>query len=169
MWEIVPEKEGIEWLGSREEARGERAVVGGSSENGNGSIGKEEAYQVLKATPSHLRVLKEALGEEDAGIAGWLVIGGEALRWEELKYWSSKAPKMRLINEYGPTETVVGSVVYEVGVEREGEGAVPLGSQSRTRGCMCWMSGGTWRRGAQWENCTSEELEWRVAIWGRQG
>ncbi len=124
---VVPEKEGIEWLAMRHGARGEGAAGAGRDEKGNGSGGKQARYEVLKATPSHLRVLKEALGQGGGEIADRLVIGGEALRWEDLSYWSSQAAGTRVVNEYGPTETVVGSCVYEVGNEREAEGAVPIG------------------------------------------
>src|SRR5579864_1852334 len=115
--EVVPEKEGIEWLAGR-------GVEGKESENGKG---KQGSYEVLKATPSHLRVLKEAIGEKGEEIAERLVIGGEALRWEDVNYWSSQGRGVRVVNEYGPTETVVGSCVFEVGNEREAEGAVPIG------------------------------------------
>jgi non-ribosomal peptide synthase protein (TIGR01720 family) len=37
-----------------------------------------------------------------------------------LSYWKEKASGARLINEYGPTETVVGSVVHEVRGDEEG-------------------------------------------------
>src|SRR5579864_4777053 len=115
--EVVPEKEGIEWLAGR-------GMEGKESENGKG---KKGSYEVLKATPSHLRVLKEAIGEKGEEIAERLVIGGEALRWEDVNYWSSQGRGVRVVNEYGPTETVVGSCVFEVGNEREAEGAVPIG------------------------------------------
>src|SRR6185312_58396 len=59
--------------------------------------------------------------------AGALVIGGEALSTEEVEHWRTHAPHVRLINEYGPTETVVGCVVYEVNADTPHRGAVPIG------------------------------------------
>jgi acyl carrier protein len=58
--------------------------------------------------------------------SGALVIGGEALLSEQLRYWQERASGMRFYNEYGPTETVVGCCVYEVGEGNEGL-RVPIG------------------------------------------
>jgi acyl-coenzyme A synthetase/AMP-(fatty) acid ligase/aryl carrier-like protein len=44
-----------------------------------------------------------------------------------LKYWQERAGGTRLINEYGPTETVVGCCVYEVNGGESGREAVPIG------------------------------------------
>ena len=53
------------------------------------------------------------------------VIGGEALRPDMLSFWKEAAPSTRLINEYGPTETVVGCCIYEAtGAESK---SVPIG------------------------------------------
>ncbi|AVZ29697.1 linear gramicidin synthase subunit B [Nodularia spumigena UHCC 0039] len=42
-----------------------------------------------------------------------LIIGGEALTEQHLEFWRRYFPQTRLINEYGPTETVVGCCVYD--------------------------------------------------------
>jgi amino acid adenylation domain-containing protein len=55
------------------------------------------------------------------------VIGGEALRAESLALWRERAPETRLINEYGPTEAVVGCCVHEVRPGDPAAGAVPIG------------------------------------------
>lgn len=46
---------------------------------------------------------------------------------EMLSYWRAHAPETRLINEYGPTETVVGCVAYEVPADAPLTGVVPIG------------------------------------------
>ncbi len=97
----------------------------------DGMVSEESGYnqyQIIKITPSHLRVL-EALteGRPDASLSRGLVIGGEALTWSDLEYWRRKAPATRLINEYGPTETVVGCCVFEAPNEGEFSGPVPIG------------------------------------------
>ncbi len=83
---------------------------------------------LVKITPAHLGVLGETMAAgEAAGRTRLFVIGGEALRWESLRFWRTHAPGTRLVNEYGPTETVVGCAVYEVRADDPAEGAVPIG------------------------------------------
>jgi amino acid adenylation domain-containing protein len=72
-------------------------------------------YSLLKITPAHLSILNQLIpAEQMARAARAIVIGGEALFGQSLKPWQTHAPKTRLINEYGPTEAVVGCCVYEV-------------------------------------------------------
>jgi non-ribosomal peptide synthetase component F len=86
-------------------------------------------YSLVKITPAHLRALAELMPEDQvAGRVRALIIGGEALRMENLSFWRNHAPATRLINEYGPTETVVGCCVYEVGAGDSSFGTVPIGS-----------------------------------------
>jgi len=83
-------------------------------------------FSLIKITPAHLEILGQLLRpEECAGRAHVFVIGGEALRGDMLSFWRRHAPATRLINEYGPTETVVGCCVYEVMDELTG--GVPIG------------------------------------------
>lgn len=83
-------------------------------------------YSLVKLTPAHLEVLGHRL--RGSGYAPHaLVIGGEALTAESLAYWRTHAPATRLINEYGPTETVVGCCVYEVPPADDLSGPVPIG------------------------------------------
>ncbi|HEV7786390.1 MAG TPA: amino acid adenylation domain-containing protein, partial [Thermoanaerobaculia bacterium] len=85
-------------------------------------------FSLVKLTPSHLQVLDQLLPEERlAASTRSLVIGGEALMAESLSLWRRAAPRTRLINEYGPTETVVGCCVYEVTAEDDGSGPVAIG------------------------------------------
>jgi amino acid adenylation domain-containing protein len=106
--ELVPEDAGVEGL------RG--ALVGGRD------------FSLVKITPAHLEVLAQLLPPGQAsGAARALVIGGEALFGEGLAYWLEHAPETRLINEYGPTETVVGCCVYEVAAGARPSGPVPIG------------------------------------------
>ena len=114
-------------------------LVGGWTElmsEGEGSSGLEEAWQdrsgygVVKLTPAHLRLLNA--GAESANrLREWskgVIVGGEALNWEQVRPWV--AAGVRVYNEYGPTETVVGSCVYELQADAEERGAnggVPIG------------------------------------------
>ena len=83
---------------------------------------------LVKITPAHLELLNQQVGpSEAAGITRAFVIGGEALTAESLRVWRESAPATRLINEYGPTETVVGCCIYEVRPEDPASGPVPIG------------------------------------------
>ena len=86
-------------------------------------------FSLLKLTPSHLQMLKlllEQRGKDSLGTRA-LVIGGEALKYADLEFWKRGGNVPRIVNEYGPTETVVGSVIYEVAAEESGQGDVPIG------------------------------------------
>ena len=83
---------------------------------------------LVKITPAHLDLLRQLLGaEETAGLTRVFVIGGENLVAESLQLWRDFAPGTRLINEYGPTETVVGCCVHEVQPGDPRSGSVPIG------------------------------------------
>ncbi|MBZ5494742.1 MAG: amino acid adenylation domain-containing protein, partial [Acidobacteriia bacterium] len=83
---------------------------------------------LVKLTPAHLELLNHGLtAEQMKQCARALVIGGEALHYEDLALWRKEAPRVRLINEYGPTETVVGCCIYEVHSEDPFTGPVPIG------------------------------------------
>ena len=85
-------------------------------------------YSLVKITPAHLRALADLLPpEEIAGRVRALVIGGEALHYQSLAFWREYAPATKIINEYGPTETVVGCCVYEVTPDDPLYGPVPIG------------------------------------------
>ncbi|SEN19184.1 amino acid adenylation domain-containing protein, partial [Stigmatella aurantiaca] len=103
---------------------GEEAGVEGLGE----ALKAGENYSLVKLTPTHLKVLAQQLKPEEVkGRTRAFIIGGEGLSAESLRYWREHAPQTRLINEYGPTETVVGCSIYEVGAADAAEGAVPIG------------------------------------------
>ncbi len=81
----------------------------------------------VKLTPSHLMALTE-MGEVStlAERVRTFVIGGEALSGDSLFPWQEQSPKARIFNEYGPTETVVGSCVFEI-TQVETGAMVPIG------------------------------------------
>jgi len=89
-------------------------------------------FGLAKLTPSHLEVLNQLLPPEAAANSvAALIIGGEALLAEQLAFWREHSPATRLINEYGPTEAVVGCCIYEATanfiLETPATGAVPIG------------------------------------------
>jgi amino acid adenylation domain-containing protein len=85
-------------------------------------------FGLIKITPTHLTLLTPFLTPEDAaGAVRTLVIGADHLPAEPTVWWQDHAPGVRLMNEYGPTETVVGCSAYTLppGVHRNG--SVPVG------------------------------------------
>ncbi|BCL83203.1 non-ribosomal peptide synthetase [Ktedonobacteria bacterium brp13] len=92
------------------------------------ALSDKNGFTLAKVTPSHLEALRQVVSAEQlADATQVLIIGGEALRHESLAFWQRSAPRTRLINEYGPTETVVGCSIYEVPRESTSTGAVPIG------------------------------------------
>ncbi|HEY0386092.1 MAG TPA: amino acid adenylation domain-containing protein, partial [Pyrinomonadaceae bacterium] len=92
------------------------------------ALREHEDFSLVKLTPAHLEWLAHSLKPEEAsGSTRALIIGGEALYAESLRFWRTHSPSTRIINEYGPTEAVVGCCVYEVPPEEQASGAVPIG------------------------------------------
>ena len=85
-------------------------------------------YSLIKITPAHLRLLSELIPADQVnGRVRALVIGGEALYYEALTFWRNHDPTIRIVNEYGPTETVVGCCTYEVIANDPDKGPMPIG------------------------------------------
>ncbi|MBW2254792.1 MAG: amino acid adenylation domain-containing protein, partial [Deltaproteobacteria bacterium] len=86
-------------------------------------------YSFVKVTPAHLDVLNALVGDDiHPESTGCIIIGGEALLGRHLKAWRDRLPAARFINEYGPTETVVGCCVHELAPQDAiPPGRVPIG------------------------------------------
>ncbi|MER5210206.1 amino acid adenylation domain-containing protein [Streptomyces sp. NPDC002838] len=85
-------------------------------------------YSFVKLTPGHLDLLAEQFTPEQAErLAGVLVVAGEPLHWATVRRWRALAPGMRLVNEYGPTETCVGATVHELPQTLPDDGVAPIG------------------------------------------
>jgi amino acid adenylation domain-containing protein len=85
-------------------------------------------YVLLKITPSHLQMLNALVpASELAGRVHALVIGGEALHGEPISPWLRHAPGTRVVNEYGPTETVVGCCIHEAHSADGSLPSIPIG------------------------------------------
>ena len=83
-------------------------------------------YGFVKMTPAHLDLLAELkpVAAQKEG-ARMFVIGGEALATASTAPWRRDAPGIRLMNEYGPTETVVGCTWHEANAS--GGASEPIG------------------------------------------
>ncbi|MGI5163169.1 non-ribosomal peptide synthase/polyketide synthase [Spirillospora sp. CA-253888] len=85
-------------------------------------------FDLVKIVPAHLALLAATLDERElAGAAGRVVVGGEALFGAEAAAWLDRVPDSVVVNEYGPTETVVGCCAYELTAARRIDGPVPIG------------------------------------------
>lgn len=100
---------------------------------GVGSLARTAAadrdFSLIKLTPLHLELLGQQV--EPARLNGWtraLVIGGENLLTRSVALWREVAPRTKLFNEYGPTETVVGCCVFEAKPGEQYGAAVPIGT-----------------------------------------
>ncbi len=92
------------------------------------TLGAGDGFSFVKLTPAHLEALNQLLPtSKAAGCARVLIVGGEALYGENLEFWQRNAPATRIINEYGPTETVVGCCVYETTAADVKPGPVSIG------------------------------------------
>ncbi|HBH53425.1 MAG TPA: non-ribosomal peptide synthetase, partial [Planctomycetaceae bacterium] len=66
-------------------------------------------FDLVKLTPSHLDALRHQLGPRLGNVrVRRFVVGGEALRRDVVAPWREAVPGLEILNEYGPTETVVG-------------------------------------------------------------
>jgi amino acid adenylation domain-containing protein len=92
------------------------------------ALRRSRNYSLVKITPAHLRGLGDQTQPRDAGgRTRAFIIGGEQLRPEHIAFWRQHAPETVLINEYGPTETVVGCCVYRVPGNEPLSGPIPIG------------------------------------------
>ncbi|OCQ18708.1 hypothetical protein A7985_23350 [Pseudoalteromonas luteoviolacea] len=94
-------------------------------------ISRTDTQLLFKITPAHLDALV-AHGILSTGhdIAHTVVVGGEQLTSKTLAPWLQHFPEVGFINEYGPTETVVGCSVYRVKGQLSDTikgGAIPIG------------------------------------------
>ncbi|MEW6736592.1 MAG: amino acid adenylation domain-containing protein, partial [Acidobacteriota bacterium] len=91
-------------------------------------VREKNGFSFIKLTPAHVRLLGQQLSPDKVkDLTQCLIIGGEALSYQEIAFWRQHATEMLIINEYGPTETVVGCCVYNVPTNAEEAGSVPIG------------------------------------------
>ncbi len=88
----------------------------------------ETDFSLVKLTPTQLELLSQQLPLlPAAGKTRSFIIGGENLLAAKIHFWQDSYPETLLINEYGPTETVVGCCVYRVPPGERRSGSVPIG------------------------------------------
>jgi amino acid adenylation domain-containing protein len=86
-------------------------------------------FALVKVVPAHLPALAALVPPRLlATAARTLVVGGEALAGADVRSWLQAAPRSVVINEYGPTETVVGCCAFAVTAGQQVPDAVPVGT-----------------------------------------
>lgn len=88
---------------------------------------KEGLATIIKATPSHLSLIQKDFHMESK--VHTIIVGGEDLKTEvATRILLSFQRTVRLINEYGPTEAVVGCIFHEFNLETDKYyNSVPIG------------------------------------------
>ncbi|MEM6889256.1 MAG: amino acid adenylation domain-containing protein [Pseudomonadota bacterium] len=86
----------------------------------------DDAVDVVKLTPSHLSLVCE-VGKPLKRVST-LVLGGENLPANLCRLALEKlSPKLKIINEYGPTESIVGCMIHRFQAESDKDASVPIG------------------------------------------
>ncbi|MEO0713174.1 MAG: amino acid adenylation domain-containing protein [Pseudomonadota bacterium] len=89
------------------------------------AIHSDEAH-VVKLTPSHLAMVCESA--VPVSTIETLIVGGEALpAGLAARALETLSPTLRIFNEYGPTEAVVGCMIHRFDPETDRGGDVPIG------------------------------------------
>jgi amino acid adenylation domain-containing protein len=106
------------------------AIMSGLAER---LFGSAEAL-LFKLTPAHLEALQYVERPAEVGEAAHvIVVGGEQLGARLLSRWKRELlPRAAFVNEYGPTETVVGCTTWTLSgedglAELKGRAAAPIG------------------------------------------
>ncbi|WP_291560027.1 MULTISPECIES: amino acid adenylation domain-containing protein [unclassified Clostridium] len=87
---------------------------------------RENRATVVKLTPAHLTLLKD-MNNTHSNIKRF-VVGGEDLKVALAKdVYNSFGKNIEILNEYGPTETVVGCMIYKYDEEKDKRVSVPIG------------------------------------------
>lgn len=71
----------------------------------------------MKCTPSYLNILLNDYCDHSlnfGSIFRLLVLGGENLKYEDVRIVQKNNPKVEIINHYGPTETTIGTVFSKI-------------------------------------------------------
>ncbi|HDX9649186.1 TPA: amino acid adenylation domain-containing protein, partial [Bacillus cereus] len=89
-------------------------------------IFKDNRVGIVKLTPSHLRLIRD-IDNSNSSIKR-LIVGGEDLKTELAREISkSFNHNVEIYNEYGPTETTIGCMIYKYSLNDDKHISVPIG------------------------------------------
>ncbi|WP_307250427.1 amino acid adenylation domain-containing protein [Croceifilum oryzae] len=87
---------------------------------------EDNQASIMKLTPAHLSLLQEKTFSNSR--IKRLIVGGEELKGSlAQKIQDAFHGKVEILNEYGPTETVVGCMIHRFNPTTDQEAAVPIG------------------------------------------
>ncbi|WP_141554442.1 non-ribosomal peptide synthetase, partial [Xenorhabdus kozodoii] len=86
------------------------------------------AATLVNVTPTHFAAIGQALRlEKRTCPARCFIVGGEVLPQSVVALWRDLSPDSRIINEYGPTETVVGCLTFDTHHQASSVDNIPIG------------------------------------------
>ena len=85
----------------------------------------DDAVDTVKLTPAHLSLACQA--DKQVARIKTLVLGGENLSVGLCRRAQDVLGSIQILNEYGPTEAVVGSMIYQFDAEHDTGASVPIG------------------------------------------
>ena len=89
---------------------------------------RRHRIDVLKLVPSHFETLRSMVSLHDILPRLRLVFAGEACSWETVAAVRQVVPQLIVQNHYGPTETAVAALTYQVPEQLpQTQGTLPLG------------------------------------------
>nr|AFG19378.1 bacillomycin D synthetase B [Bacillus amyloliquefaciens] len=92
------------------------------------SIVRDPRVDIIKLTPAHLQVLKE-MNIADQTAVRRMIVGGENLSTRLARSIHEQFEgRIEICNEYGPTETVVGCMIYRYDAAKDRRESVPIGT-----------------------------------------
>jgi amino acid adenylation domain-containing protein len=90
-------------------------------------IVKEDRVDILKATPSHLRLLQHEITGNNQKLRTFIVGGEELERVLAQDIYLGFSRGVDIYNEYGPTEATVGCMIYKFNYEKDRRRSVSIG------------------------------------------
>jgi amino acid adenylation domain-containing protein/non-ribosomal peptide synthase protein (TIGR01720 family) len=88
---------------------------------------RENKVNIIKLTPAHLALLKDR-DNKDSSVKRFIV-GGENLKVSlAASVFESFGKEIDILNEYGPTETVVGCMIHKYDYHGDKGNSVPIGT-----------------------------------------
>ena len=101
------------------------------------SVIRENRVDIVKLTPSHLRLLKENGLLSPVSTVKRFIVGGEALDTRLARdVYDQMGGKVEILNEYGPTEATVGCMIYQFDAD-DRTATVPIGKPIAIHRFIC--------------------------------